>query len=157
LLQKDTAKIILVGKNFILQRQKHPCGIDQVNHRQGVLEGYPLGAQEFLGRCREESAGFHRRIVGDDHARTPGNPPNARYDASRWDLAPIRIHTIASPETQFKKLASSTDAQPRAQSIDPACAGVPGLPPTPRAVASCAGIRSHIARSVFGLPLSAMQ
>ena len=40
---KDSAKIVFIGKHLVLQRQKDAGRIDQINQRQPILHGDPLG------------------------------------------------------------------------------------------------------------------
>ena len=75
------AEIVFVREHFILKRQKRAAAINKVNARQIVLRRDFLRAQVFLDGQRIISTALHRRIVGDDHALTAGDPADAHDHA----------------------------------------------------------------------------
>ena len=67
IVTKDAAKVVCVGEDIFLQRQKNACRIHQIDGRNTVLNRDVLGADHFLRRHGEECPGFYRGIVGDNH------------------------------------------------------------------------------------------
>ena len=64
---KDPAKIVLVGKDLVLQRQENAGTIDEIDERQPIVHGDALGAQHLLARHREEGPRLDGGVIGDDH------------------------------------------------------------------------------------------
>ena len=75
---EDAAEIVGVGKDVFLQRQKNAGGIDQVDRGDVIFDGDILRANHFFRGQREERAGFHRGVVGDDHHQPPGRRARVR-------------------------------------------------------------------------------
>ncbi len=99
---KNPAEIVLVGKDVLLQRQEHAGRVDQVDERQPVLHGDPLGPKHLLGRRRKEGPGLHRGVVGDDHLPPAGHDAHAADDPRRGCAAPLAVHLPAGPEADFQ-------------------------------------------------------
>ena len=78
--------MIDIGKNFILQRQKCPTRIDQIQAGQVILFGDLLGAQMLLDRHREVRAAFDGGIVGDDEDFAVRDAPDAGDNPRLMDL-----------------------------------------------------------------------
>ena len=55
-------------EDLLLGGQVGTAGLDQGDHRQPVLRGDLVGAQDLLERPRVGGAALDRRVVGDDHA-----------------------------------------------------------------------------------------
>ena len=75
---EDAAEIVGIGEDVFLQRKKNAGGIDQVNRGDAIFDGDVLRANHFLRGHREERAGFHGGVVGDDHHAAAGNVARGR-------------------------------------------------------------------------------
>ena len=117
---KDSAEIVFVGKDVFLQRQKDAGRIDQIDQRQPVLHGDPLGPEDFFGGGRKKGAGFHRGVVGDDHVPAAGHQAHPADDPGRGCPAPLGIHLPRRPETDFEPKAAWVQRQ-----ADPLAGGEP--------------------------------
>ena len=111
---KDPAEIVLVGKNFVLHREENAGGIDQINDRQCALKCDALRTDELLGGLGKKGACFHGRIIGDDHARNAGHLADAHDSAGGRYAAPLLIHFVGGPQTQFEKVRATIE-----QVLDP--------------------------------------
>ena len=111
---KDPAEVVLVGKNFVLHREENAGGIDQINDRQCALKGDALRTDELLGGLGKKGAGFHGRVVGDDHARNAGHLADARDSAGGRNAAPLLIHFVGGPQAEFEKVRAAIE-----QVLDP--------------------------------------
>ncbi len=65
---EDAAEVVLVGKDVFLKRQEDTGGVDEVERGDAVLHRDGLRAEDLLRGHGEEGPGFHRGVVGDDHA-----------------------------------------------------------------------------------------
>ena len=99
---KDAAEVVLVGKHIFLQRQKDAGRIDEIDQRQAIVKGDPLGPQHLLRGRRKERAGLHRGVVGDDHVPPTVDHADAAHHARRWRTAPFGIHLERGPQTDFE-------------------------------------------------------
>ena len=106
---KDAAEIVLVGKDILLQRQKDAGRIDEIDQRQPIGEGDPLGPQHLLGRHRKKRAGFHRGVVGDDHVPPAADRADRRHHARRRRAAPVGIHPVRRPQAQLQQRRAGID------------------------------------------------
>ena len=77
------AKMILIGKHFIALRQVGAAAIDQIDHRQAVLESDILGADVLADGLLVERAALGGGIVGDDHADHAADGSDAGDDPGR--------------------------------------------------------------------------
>ena len=100
---KHAAKIVRIRENIFLQRQKIARRIHQIDRRNVILDRDILRANDFLRRHREKRAGFHRRVVGDDHHQAPGYAPETRDDARGRRAAPFLVHLVCGVEAQLEK------------------------------------------------------
>ncbi len=82
LVVKRAAEMLLVGKHLVLQRQKRAAAVDQIDARQSVFGGDPLGPEVLLDRLGKERAAFHGRVVGDEHAGHAVNAADPGDDAA---------------------------------------------------------------------------
>ena len=57
----------------------------------------------FLAVCGKKRAGFHGRVVGDDHARNAGDIPDAGDGAGGGNVSPLLVHLVGGPKPDFKK------------------------------------------------------
>ncbi len=96
-VSEDAAEVVLVGEYLVLHRQEHAGGVDEVDERQVALEGDALRAEDLLARHRDERAGLHGGVVGDDHARVAGDVADAGNDARAGKRAPLAIHAVRRP------------------------------------------------------------
>ena len=78
-----------------------PPDFDEVDARQGVLQGDLLGAEVLLHRHRVVGAALHRRVVGDDHALGAGDPADAGDDAGARHLA--AVHAVRGELRELKE------------------------------------------------------
>ena len=75
---EDPAEVVLVGEDLVLHRQEDARRVDEVDQRQAVLGRRSLGAEDLLDRHREERAGLHGGVVGDDHDPPAGDRADRR-------------------------------------------------------------------------------
>lgn len=80
-----------VGEDFILQGQKCPARIDQVEAGQLVFGGNLLGAQVLFDRQWEVGAAFHGGVVGDDQHFAARDAPDAGDQACARGFAAVKI------------------------------------------------------------------
>src|SRR5579875_2868038 len=97
-------KITLIGKHSLLQRQKRPRRVHQVQRRNPILQCNRLRANYLLCRHGEERASLHRRVVGDDHAQPPTHTPQPRHHPRRRSAAILLIHSMRRPKSQLQKI-----------------------------------------------------
>ena len=57
----------------------------------------------FLAVLGKKCAGFHGRVVRDDHARNAGDIADARDSAGGGNAAPLLIHFVGGPKLEFEK------------------------------------------------------
>ncbi len=106
---EHAAEIVGVGEDVFLQRQENASGIDQVNRGNMIVDGNILRANHFFRREREESPGFHRRVVGDDHHQTPADSPEAGDRARGRRAAPLLVHFVRGVNSQLEKRSVRID------------------------------------------------
>src|SRR5688572_31297078 len=80
-----------VRKDFVLQGQKRPARIDEIQAGQIILFGDLLGAQMLLDRHWEIRPAFDSSIVGDDHYFTVANAPDAGDDSRAGSFVIIEV------------------------------------------------------------------
>ena len=84
LVVKDSAEVLTVREDLVLERQEGTSGVDEIEARQAVLERDLLGPKVLLDRHREVGAALDRGVVGDQHAlnaldhRDPGHDARSR-------------------------------------------------------------------------------
>ena len=78
LVVEDATEVIDVGKDLVLQGQKRPARIDEIQAGQMIFLGDLLGAQMFLDRHREVGPAFDGGIVGDDQHLAIARPARCR-------------------------------------------------------------------------------
>src|SRR5687768_14778420 len=84
LVVEDATEMIEVGKDFVLQGQKRPARIDEIQAGQIILFGDLLSAQMLLDRHREVRPTFDSGIVGDDEHFAVADASNtSNYSSSR--------------------------------------------------------------------------
>ena len=106
---EDAAEIVGVGKDIFLQRQKNAGGIDQINCGNVIFDGDVLRANHFFRGHREERAGFHRGVVGDEHERAAADAREAGDRASRGRAAPFFVHFVGGVDAQFEEMRAGID------------------------------------------------
>ena len=89
LVVEDPAEVLAVGEHLVLHRQERAAGVDEVDARQAVLQRDLLRPQVLLHRHRVVGAALDRRVVGDDHALAPGDPPDPGDDPRGRGLAAV--------------------------------------------------------------------
>ena len=108
LLRKMRPKSSSSGKDLVLQRQEDAGGIDEVDERQAIFQGDPLGAQHLLAGHREERAGFDRGVVGDHHHLPPATVPMPVTTPA--DGAPPQSAYIpGGPQAELEEVGSGID------------------------------------------------
>ena len=104
LVVEDAAKVALVGKDLVLQRQEGAAGIDHVDAGQIVLPGDILRAQVLLHRHRIIGAALDGGIVGDDHAFAAHDAADPGDDAGGMHVA--AVEAVGGERRQFEKRCS---------------------------------------------------
>ena len=101
---EDAAEVVLVGEDLVLQRQED-AGANRRGRRAagGSRMAMRWARSTFLHGHREERAGLHRGVVGDDHAAAGRRRADAGDDAGRGDARPLGIHPVRRPEAEFEK------------------------------------------------------
>ena len=95
---EDPAEVVLVGKNLVLHGQKNAGAVDEIDQGEIATRCDLLGTQDFLHGRGEERAGFHRGIVGDDHAGTIVNRADAGDHTCADRAANFFVHAVRGPE-----------------------------------------------------------
>ncbi len=90
LVVEDPAEVVAVGKDLTLEGQERPAAVDEVDARQPVLEGDLLGPQVLLHGERVVRAALDRRVVGDDDAERPLDPPDPGHDPGARRIAVVQ-------------------------------------------------------------------
>ena len=103
-IAKDSAKVVLIGKDFVLQRQEYARAIDEVNQRQAIVHRDALRSQHFLDGHRKERAGLDRRVIGDEHDLPIRDGADASDDAGRGSAPPIGVHVPGGPQAELKEV-----------------------------------------------------
>ena len=109
LVVEDAAKMPLVGKDLVLQRQEGAAGIDHVDARQIVLPRDVLRAQMLFHRHRIIGAALDGRVIGDDDAFAPRDAPDPGDDARRMHVA--AIEAVGRQRRQFQERGAGIDQQ----------------------------------------------
>ncbi len=91
LVVEDAPEVPHVREDLVLQRQKGPARIDQIQAGQAVLLGDLLGAQVFLDRQREIGAALDGGVVGDDEHLPARDAPDAGDDARRGAFPVVEV------------------------------------------------------------------
>ena len=91
LIVKDATEMIDIGEDFVLQGQKRPARIDEIQAGQMILFGDLLGAQMFLDRHREVGAAFDGRVVGDDENFAVADASDASDNACAWTFIVVEV------------------------------------------------------------------
>ena len=91
-IAKDAAKVVGVGKNIFLQRQKDAGGIHEIDGGDVIFDGDVLRANHFLRGHREKRASLHGGVVGDDHEHAAVKRAEAGDDACGRRAAPLFVH-----------------------------------------------------------------
>ena len=91
LIEKDAAKVLAIREYLILSGQVGTAGIHQINTGQAVLLRDGLRAQVLLHAEWIVRAAFHGRIVGDNHALHPLDPPDPGNHPRRWHRLAIHL------------------------------------------------------------------
>ena len=101
---KNAAKVVGVGENIFLQRQKNAGGIYQINCRDVIVDGHVLRANDLFGGHGEERPGFHRGVIRDNHKGAATNHSQARNRAGAGRAAPLLVHFEGRVNTQLEEL-----------------------------------------------------
>ena len=109
LLRKTRPKSSVSGKTSSCSGQKNAGGIDQIDRRDAILDGDVLRANHFLRGHREERAGLHRGVVGDDHHAAPGDVAEAGNGAGGGRAAPFLVHFVGGVEAQLEEFRAGID------------------------------------------------
>ena len=109
LIVEDAAKVPLVRKDLVLQRQEGAAGIHHVDAGQIVLPRDILRAQMLLHRHRIVGAALDGRVVGDDDAFAARDAADAGDHARRMHVA--AIEAVGGQRRQFKERGAGIDQQ----------------------------------------------
>ena len=109
LIVEDAAEVPFVGENLVLLRQEGAAGIDHVDAGQVVLARDILRPQVLFHRHRIVGAALDGRIIGDDHAFAPRDPPHPGDDARRMHIA--AIEAVGGQRRKFEKRRSRIDQE----------------------------------------------
>ena len=101
---KNAAEIVRIRENVFLQRKKNARGIDQINRGDTILDGDVLRADHFLRGHREERAGFHGGVVGDDHHAAACDMAEAGDRACGGRAAPFFVHFVARRKCSARRI-----------------------------------------------------
>ncbi len=99
--------MVLIGKHLIALREIGAAAIDQIDHRQAVLERDVLGADVLADGLLVERAALGGGIVGDDHADDAADGSDAGDDAGRRHR--IVIKAPCGERRQFEERAERID------------------------------------------------
>jgi hypothetical protein len=117
IVAKNAAEVVFVGKNLVLERQKYPGAVHQVDKWRPVFKSDALSAQDLLAGHRKEGARFHGGVIGDHHDTPPRDHPSSRDHPRRGRAAPFAIHVPRGPQAQLKegciRIEELVDAFPR--------------------------------------------
>ena len=105
---EDAPKIVGVGENVFLQRQKDAGGIHQIDRGNVIFDGDILRADHLLRGHGKESAGLHRGVVGDDHHQPPGDAPQAGDRSRGGRAAPFLVHLVGGVDAQLEELRAGS-------------------------------------------------
>ena len=94
LIEEDTAEMLAIGKDLVLQRQERAAGINQVDAGQAVGSRDLLSAQMLLHGDREICAALYGGIIRHDHAFLARYPANPRDNAGARNV--IVVHAVRS-------------------------------------------------------------
>ena len=72
--------MVAIGEDVRLEWQEGAAAVDEIDAGEPVFEGDFLGAEMLLDRHRVIRAALDGRVVGDDDAGRPLDPPNAGDD-----------------------------------------------------------------------------
>ena len=109
LVVEDAAKMPLVRKDLVLQRQEGAAGIHHVDAGQIVLPRDILRAQMLLHRHRVIGAALDGGVVGDDDAFAARDAPDPGDDARRMHVA--AIEAVGRQRRQFEKRGAGIDQE----------------------------------------------
>jgi hypothetical protein len=116
---ENAAEIVRIGEDVFLQRQKNAGRIDQINCGNVIFDGDILRADDFLCRHREKRAGFHGRVIGDEHKSPSADFCESGDRSCRGRAAPLLVHFVSGENAQLKKLRARVyqfgDAFPRCE------------------------------------------
>jgi len=74
-----------------------------LDYSVGIFDGNILRADDFLRGQREERAGLHRRVVGDDHDEPAADARQAGDGSGGGCSAPFLIHFVGGENAELKK------------------------------------------------------
>ena len=106
---EDPPEIVCVREHVFLERQENAGRVHQVNRRDAIVDRDVLRPDHFLRRHGKKGAGFHRRVVGDDHHQSAENAAQARDGPRRGRAAPLFVHLVRGVEPEFEELAPGVD------------------------------------------------
>ena len=101
-ITEDASEVIGIGKDVFLQRQENPGGIYKIKQRQPRPLGDHLGPDGLLAGHGKKCPGFHRRVVGNDHAQLAANGGYRRDNARGGRPAIFLVHVPARIHTALK-------------------------------------------------------
>ncbi len=140
LVVEDTPEVLPVREDLVLQRQKGPAGVDEVDAGKMVSLGYLLGPEVLFDRHRVVGAALDRRVVRHDHDLPPRDAPDAGDHARRRNLPVVHLEGSQRRELQERRVRVEEEiyavphrqlaARPRAASRRPSRRRHAGPPPS---------------------------
>ena len=104
--------MILVGKDFVLQRKERATGVDEVDHAETVLLGDLLGPNMFLDGNGDERAALDGGVVGDEHPGHTVHDPDAGDDAAARHLVVVLAEAGQGGEFKERRLVIRDHVDP---------------------------------------------
>ncbi len=114
---EDAAEVVGVGEDVLLQRQVHPRAVDQIDQRHPRPLGDRLRTDDLLAGHREERAGLHRGVVGDDHRGPSLDRAQGGHHACGRGPAVLAVHPVGGEDPAF---------EPRRSGVEQAVEAFPG-------------------------------
>ena len=112
LVEEDAPEMLAVGEDVGLIGQVRPARIDQIETRQVVLAGDLLRPQVLLHRDGIIGAALDRRVVADDDAGPPLDPPDPGDDRGGMDVA--LVHAVGGERRQLQERRAGIEQPPHA-------------------------------------------
>ena len=98
IVAKHAAKIIRVREDIFSQRQEDSGGVNEIDSRNAIFDGYVLRTDDFLRRHGKEGPGFHGGIVHDEHDHATFDASESGDDAGGGSAAPVFVHFVRGVE-----------------------------------------------------------
>ena len=110
-IAEDAAKIVGIGKDIFLQREKNASGIDQVDRGNVTVDGDVLRPDHLFRRHGEKSTSFNSGVIHDQHEQPAVHMCDRGDNAGPRSAAPLFIHAMRRIDAELKQLCSRIDQQ----------------------------------------------